>query len=90
MGVTCHAPNNASQILWEHKESLGIAVLPFILELLAVLVGVILILNKYTSVRKQPIFYYLAIVIGWYLALAILILMPTDISMVRVFHAFEP
>lgn len=85
MGVICYAPSNATQVIWEHKESLGIAVFPFILELVAVLIGVIMILNKYTSVRKQPIFYYVAIVIGWYLALAILILMPTDISMVRLF-----
>ena len=81
MGITCRAPDAPSTVIWRHEPSLGVAVFPFILELFFVLVGVILILNKYTSVRKQPIFYYISIVVGWYLALAILVLMPTDISM---------
>jgi hypothetical protein len=83
MGITCLAPDDKNKVIWRHEQSLGVAVFPFILELFFVLVGVILILNKYTSVRKQPIFYYISIVLGWYLALAILVLMPTDISMVR-------
>lgn len=82
MGITCHSPSNATQVVWRHNESLGVAVFPFIVELLVVLVGVIAVLNKYTSVRKQPFFYYAVIVLGWYLALCILVLMPTDISMV--------
>lgn len=82
MGITCRNPTNTSQVIWRSEQSVGIAVFPFILELVAVLVGVIIILNKYTSVRKQPIFYYISIVVGWYLALCILVLMPTDISMV--------
>lgn len=82
MGVRCFSQTNATELVWHHKNSVGISVFPFILELVAVLVGVILILNKYTSIRKQPIFYYVSVVVGWYLALAILILMPTDISMV--------
>jgi hypothetical protein len=81
MGVICHSLSNSSEVVWRHDQSIGIAVFPFILELLAVLIGVILILNKYTAVRKQPIFYYLSVVVGWYLALAILVLMPADISM---------
>lgn len=89
MGIICKNPQNSSQVIWESKSSVGIAVFPFILELVAVLVGVIAILNKYTSIRKQPIFYYVSIVIGWYLALAILVLMPTDISMVRDELIFE-
>ena len=84
MGITCKNSSNPDQIIWQSNQSVGIAVFPFILELLAVLVGVIIILNKYTSIRKQPIFYYVSIVIGWYLALVILVLMPTDISMVRL------
>lgn len=83
MPVKCYSPLNETQIVWK-SEPLGLAVFPFILELVAVLVGVIIILNKYTSVRKQPVFYYVSIVIGWYLALVILILMPTDISMVCI------
>jgi len=81
MGVRCFSQTNATELVWHHKNSVGISVFPFILELVAVLVGVIVILNKYTSIRKQPIFYYVSVVVGWYLALAILILMPTDISM---------
>lgn len=84
MGIVCKNATNPGEVIWQSNEPVGMAVFPFILEMLAVLVGVVIILNKYTSIRKQPIFYYVSIVIGWYLALVILVLMPTDISMVRI------
>lgn len=81
MGAICYNPNNSTHVIY-HQKNIGMAWLPFVLEIVFIFAIVALLLNKYMPVQKKTIPYYLGIFLGWFLALYVIILMPIDISMV--------